>query len=173
MDPVSGLHPPPAPTPHPEKPMTTIYDALRESHERQRALCTRLTRTRAGNPAGRRETFETLKVELAAHAAAEERFLYAPILMDDMGLDPSRHALAEHHEIDELVEALGKLDPAGEAWGDKAKALSHQVRHHLKEEESRFFQVSGKILNEAEKLQLAKRYQRDFARMSRQLAAAA
>jgi len=151
--------------------MKTIYDALHESHERQRELCTRLTRTRPSNPEGRRETFDALKVELAAHAAAEERFLYAPILMDDMGLDPSRHALAEHHEIDELVEALGELDPSGEAWGEKAKALAHEVRHHLKEEETRFFQVSSKILSDSQKTQLAKRYERDFNRMSRQLAA--
>ena len=37
--------------------MTTpdIYQALRESHEIQRAWCTRLTRTRATKPQGRRD----------------------------------------------------------------------------------------------------------------------
>jgi len=47
-----------------------------------------------------------LKVELMAHAAAEERFLYVPLLMEDGGLDASRHALHEHHQIDELLEDL-------------------------------------------------------------------
>ena len=73
------------------QPMTTqpmtIYEALRESHEVQRALCTRLVRTGAGNAAGRLDCLRELKLELAAHAAAEERFLYAPILMADAGLD--------------------------------------------------------------------------------------
>src|SRR3546814_10693664 len=81
-----------------------IYEALRESHETQRSLCRELLR--ATSQSGRRgEIFRELRIELAAHAAAEERFLYAPILMDDMGLSPSRHALAEHHEIDECVRS--------------------------------------------------------------------
>jgi hypothetical protein len=143
----------------------TIYDALRASHERQRSLCTRLVRTGARNPQQRSEVLRALRDELAAHAAAEERYLYVPILMYDAGLNSARHALAEHHELDELVEDLGKLDPQGEAWGEKAKALAHEVRHHLKEEETKFFQVSGKLLTDAQKTRLAAQYERDYARM--------
>lgn len=145
--------------------MTTIYDALRESHDLQRRLCTRLVRIRGTNPQGRQDTLLTLKSELAAHAAAEERFLYAPILMDDRGLDASRHALSEHHAIDEAIEHIESLDPAGQAWGEHAAALAHRVRHHLKEEETRFFQVSGKILSATDKRRLAKAYQADYERM--------
>lgn len=149
----------------------SIYDALRESHDIQRKLCTRLTRTRASNPAGRREVFLTLKLELAVHAAAEERFLYAPMLLDDAGLDSVRHALAEHHELDELVAKLGALPPGDADWSEKAKALAHEVRHHLKEEERGFFQVSGKILSDAQKQRLGSQYLRDYARMKRKYAA--
>jgi len=149
--------------------MDNIYDALRESHEIQRSLCRKLLRAKPGD-ARRREIFRELRRELAAHAAAEERFLYAPILMDDMGLNSSRHALAEHHEIDELVEALGKADDEGDSWLVKAKELSEEVHHHLREEERKFFQVSGKILNDAQKVRLARQYRKDYARMSRVLA---
>ena len=104
----------------------------------------------------RREAlFDELRTELAAHAAAEERYLYAPILMDDMGLAPSRHALAEHHDIDECVEAMSSLDTDGDAWLEHARKLSEEVHHHLREEEKKFFQVSGKILSDAEKQRLA------------------
>jgi hemerythrin superfamily protein len=142
---------------------TTIYDALRASHEKQRALCTRLVRN--SDPKRRTETFRALRTELAAHAAAEERYLYVPILMYDMGLNSARHALGEHHEMDELVEDLGKLDPKGDAWGPKAKELSHKVRHHLKEEETKFFQVSGKLLTATQKTQLARQYRVDYERL--------
>lgn len=150
--------------------MKTLYDALRDSHERQRHLCLRLTRTGPGNPEARVDILRALKTELAAHAAAEERHLYAPILMDDRGLDASRHALSEHHEIDEAVEALEQLAPDGDAWGEHARHLAHEVRHHLKEEETRFFQVSGRILDDAAKRRLAKSYEQDYARMHRKLA---
>ena len=142
----------------------TIYDALRESHARQRALCRRLVRARRDG-AYRRALQKELCIELAAHAAAEERFLYAIILMDDAGLDASRHALHEHHEIDEWAEKLQDADPLGEHWGDVAKCLSHEVHHHLREEETRFFQVSGKILSERQKATCAARYRKDYARL--------
>ena len=148
----------------------TIYDALRASHETQRALCMSLVRTGAKNPARRREVFGALRVELAAHAAAEERYLYVPMMMLDAGLDSARHALSEHHQMDELVEDLQALDPAGEAWGAKAGELAHKVRHHLKEEETKFFQVSGKLLSAPQKTALAAQYLADFERMKAALA---
>lgn len=148
----------------------TIYDALRESHEIQRSLLRKLLRTKPGTQE-RISLFKQVRIELEAHEAAEERFLYAPMLMDDVGLSSTRHALHEHHQIDELVEDVQKLDAAGDAWIDKARELSHEVHHHLREEEKKFFQVSGKILGEAQKVQLAKRYRKDYLRMHKRLAA--
>ena len=148
----------------------TLYDALRESHAIQRSLSRRLVRSKPGTRA-RIDVFTALRHELQAHEAAEERFLYAPMLMDDQGLLSTRHALHEHHEIDELVEDLQRLDPAGDAWLEKARELSHEVHHHLREEETKFFQMSGKVLSATQKTQLAGRYRRDYARMHRKLAA--
>lgn len=144
--------------------MDNIYEALRESHETQRTLCRRLLRTKPEDPRAQ-EIFKQLRIELAAHAAAEERYLYAQILFDDMGLDSSRHALHEHHEIDECVEALEEARDKPQAWPALAKKLSHEVHHHLREEERKFFQLSGKILNDQQKVRLATQYRRDLDRM--------
>lgn len=142
----------------------TIYDALRESHEIQRSLCRKLLRARPGTQ-DRISLFKQLHTELAAHAAAEERFLYAPALMHDAGLDSSRHALHEHHQIDELVEELHQADAEGGQWLAVARKLSHKVHHHLREEERKFFQVTGRILSETAKQQAARKYRKDYARM--------
>jgi hypothetical protein len=147
-----------------------LYDALRESHTLQRSLLRRLLRSQPGTR-HRLDLFTELRIELAAHEAAEERFLYVPMLLDDAGLSASRHALHEHHEIDELVEACQALDPAGAAWLDKARELSHEVHHHLREEEKKFFQVSGKVLSAAQKARSARGYVRDHARMQKKLRA--
>lgn len=146
----------------------SIYDALRESHARQRSLCRKLLLSKARTE-NRIATFAALRIELAAHAAAEERYLYMPILMDDMGLSSSRHALHEHHEIDELVEDLQVFDHSGRSWMATAHELSEKVHHHLREEEKKFFQVSGKILGDAQKARLAKQYRKDYARMVKAL----
>ena len=148
----------------------TLFELLRESHEIQRSLCRQVTATR-GNVARRELLFLQLKVELEAHAAAEERFLYVPILLTDAGLSVSRHALAEHHDIEEFCEDLSVRDKAGDEWLETAKKLSAKVRHHLKEEEKKFFKVAGRILDDKQKALLARRYEKDLVRMRRKLAA--
>lgn len=146
-----------------------IYDALRDSHETQRSLCRRLLRSAPNE--GRKALFEALCIELAAHEASEERYLYVPMLMHDNGLDASRHALHEHHELDELVETLRAGDCTAAGWMNTARALSRKVHHHLREEERKFFQVSGKLLTDAQKTRLARQYRTDFVRMHKKLAA--
>ena len=145
-----------------------LYDALRESHQIQRSLLRKLLRSKAGTR-DRIHLLTQVRIELGAHEAAEERFLYVPMLMDDAGLSASRHALHEHHQIDELVEDVRKLDPGEDAWLEKAKELSKKVHHHLSEEEKKFFQVSGKVLGDGQKLRSARSYRRDYARMLRKL----
>lgn len=149
----------------------TLYDALRESHALQRSLCRRLLRS-APRSERRIAVFSALRIELAAHAAAEERFLYVPMLMHDAGLHSSRHALHEHHEIDALVEDMQVLDKNGAGWMARARKLSKTVHHHLREEERGFFQVSGKLLTAAAKQSLARSYRKDLARMRKLLASA-
>lgn len=147
-----------------------IFDAIRESHDLQRDLCRKLTASR-GDFASRQLLFLQLKVELMAHAAAEERHLYVQLLMADGGLDVSRHALHEHHEVDELLEDLSVRNKQQAGWIATAKQLSFKVRHHLKEEESKFFQVAGRLLSETTKKQLARKYTREIIRMREHYAA--
>lgn len=150
--------------------MITIYDALRESHDRQRQLADALTHTQ-GDTNERSQIFQQLKLELAAHATAEERYFYIPLMMSDDGIDLSRHALAEHHELDELVETLEDTEMSSPVWLVYAKKLADEVHHHLKEEEHKFFQMSGKILTDLQKQQLAPAYQKDFQAQKQRLAA--
>ena len=139
----------------------TIFEALRESHERQRAFCSAVTET-SGDTPERRELFDQLKTELAAHSLAEDRHFYVPLMAHDAGIDLSRHAIAEHHEIDEMVEALENSEPSSPAWLPQARKLAEKVEHHLQEEEHRFFQMAGKLLTETQKTKLATIYQKDY-----------
>ena len=59
-----------------------IFEALRESHVIQRNLAERLLQT-SGDTPERRELFECLKNELFAHAVAEDRYFYIPLMMTD------------------------------------------------------------------------------------------
>ena len=86
-----------------------IFEALRESHEKQRDLSEKLIKT-SGDSKERRALFELLKNELFAHAVGEDRYFYIPLMMTDSGLNITRHALAEHHKMDELLEQLTEME---------------------------------------------------------------
>ena len=138
-----------------------IFEALRESHEQQRSLSQQLIQT-SGHTEEREQLFKQLKNELYAHSVAEDRYLYIPLMFDDVGLDITRHALSEHHEMDELVEKLEETDMSNPSWLATAKQLSEKVHHHLKEEEHKFFQQAGKILEDDEKEKLGKKYLTEY-----------
>jgi hemerythrin-like domain-containing protein len=138
-----------------------IFEALRQSHDEQRRLSDQLIHTQGDSP--ERDTlFGELKLELAAHAAAEERCFYVPLIEHDLTQDAARHGIAEHHELDELVEQLEEDDYSSPGWLVGAKALKEKIEHHLKEEERGIFQLAGKALPEAKKLSLAKDYLSEF-----------
>ena len=138
-----------------------IFEALRVSHETQRALSARLLASEPQGPQ-RHAIFLELKRELRAHETAEERCFYVPLFEHDSTVNSSRHAIGEHHEMDEMVEDLEKQELNAPGWMAGARKLCEKVAHHLKEEENKFFQEAGKVLPEPRKLSLAKEYEAEF-----------
>ena len=138
-----------------------IFEALRVSHETQRALAVRLL---ASEPQGaeRHRIFLDLKRELLAHETAEERCFYVPLFEHDSTVNASRHAISEHHEIDEMVEDLEQQELNAPGWMAGARKLCEKIEHHLQEEETKFFQEAGKVLTEQQKQSLAKEYEAEF-----------
>ncbi len=136
-----------------------IFEALREDHEIQRELIDKLVETSGDNDL-RRNMFEKLKHELSIHADAEERHFYVPLIEADLTQEKARHSIAEHHEMDELVEKLEETEMSSPAWLTYMKQLAEKVEHHLDEEEQEVFQLAGKALTEKEKQSLAKDYQK-------------
>lgn len=134
-----------------------IYEALREDHDTQRDLLAQLLQT-SGDTEERRSLYERVKAELTDHAAAEERHFYIPLMKVDLTQEKSRHGIAEHHEIDELIATLDETDMSSPAWLTHARSLDEKVRHHLDEEEHEIFQLSGRVLSESQKQSLADAY---------------
>ena len=141
----------------------TIFDDLRASHEVQRSLARTLTHGRASADR-RRAAFLALAAELDAHATAEERHLYVPLLMIDAGLSVSRHALADHHKAEKAVEELRGVDPTTDRFDELALQLSAEVRDHLDEEEHGTFQLAGKLLSRTRLRELAAGYRAEYAK---------
>lgn len=139
----------------------TIFEALRQEHEIQRDLIDKLIKTQ-GKTEERKKIFKQLKHELTIHADAEERHFYVPLIQKDMTQEKARHSVAEHHEIDELVEKLEDTNMDASSWLKIAKDLEHQLIHHLDEEEHEVFQMAGKVLTEKQKIDLAASYNKEI-----------
>jgi hypothetical protein len=139
-----------------------IFEALRLSHDTQRTLATLLLDTQGDSPE-RTRLWRELKHELAAHAAAEERCFYLPLIEHDESMGQARHGMAEHHEMDELVEELNGMEFSSSGWLAHFKKLHHKVFHHLEDEEHAIFQLAGKLLTEKQKTDLAKTYEEEFS----------
>ncbi len=135
----------------------TIFEALRKDHDIQRELVDNLVKTE-GDSDKRNELFILLKRQLEAHAEAEERNFYKPLIDSDLTQGRARHSIAEHHEMDELIEELEETDYSSPGWLVTAKKLREQVHHHLDEEEQEVFQLAGKVLSDTQKTKLAAGY---------------
>ena len=138
-----------------------IFQALMVSHRTQRELSERLLASKPATPESQ-HVFEELKSELAAHETAEERCFYIPLMQHDESVDLSRHAIAEHHVMDEMIEHLDEVDPHAAEWQECCRKLCEKIEHHLNEEEQKFFPQAGEVLDDEQKLALAQDYEAEF-----------
>lgn len=141
----------------------TIFDSLRDDHQKQRTLVDLVVKT-TGDSDGREELWARLKRELEAHAGAEERYFYVPLMEHDLTQDKARHSVSEHKELDDFIEQLDEYEMSGPQWLQTAKELAHKLTHHLDEEEQEVFQLAGKALTDGQKESLAKEYEADMTR---------
>lgn len=138
-----------------------IFKALTDNHDRQRQLCRQLSADKTLQQ--KKATYAALHLELIAHAAAEERHLYVPVMAFDDGLDLSRHAIAEHHEMDEMMATLNDGRTGETRWLETADALAEKVVHHLKEEEDTFFKQARRILDNEQIKRLGGLYETEYS----------
>jgi len=149
--------------------MSTIFDALKSDHDRQRALLTRLADT-SGDSVVRRELFATLKIELEAHARAEETALYSRLLGTELR-GKSAHSVHEHEVMRDLVDELEKTAMDSSGWLIRFRTLKEKVEHHLNEEEQGLFAQAATILHPQEPADLGVSFAKQKAKQAAALEA--
>lgn len=124
-----------------------IFDRLKADHDKQRDLLDRIEQTHGDTPE-RKTLFEEFTFDAKGHAAAEEQALYSTMLRKPKETPCARHSVAEHHEIEEMLNDVAAADPATGAWLTKFKGLKHRYLHHIDEEEEEMFPRFAKELTE-------------------------
>ena len=100
-----------------------IFAELKRDHDRQRKLLDAIAET-SGDSEERRTLFEELRLELQAHAAAEEESLYATMLADpdlrEMAVEEVREAKEQLVELVTRDSMIGTGLPSSPDQGARA-----------------------------------------------------
>lgn len=127
----------------------TIFGRLVEDHDHHRALFAMIDAT-TGKSTDRVRLFKELVLEIKGHAAAEEQALWSTVLRNPETTEDARHAVAEHHEMDELLADLAARDMASSGWLRRFAKAREEYLHHIREEEQEQFVAAEKQLSTAD-----------------------
>lgn len=125
--------------------MPTIYEKLKSDHDKHRGLLAKLAETE-GDSRERRELWNKFYYDVGAHAAAEEEAFYSKLMADSDGQSEGRHSVAEHHELDRIMQELNEMDMSSPGWLTRFKTLKDRYEHHIEEEEEDIFPVAKGVL---------------------------
>ena len=135
-----------------------IYRDLKADHDKQRDMLKQLGDLR-GDTKKRKSLFETFRLELQSHAAAEEESLYAVMLGNPELRDNARHSVSEHKEVDDLLGEMMDLDFGSDEWEAKFFHMRHRYEHHIDEEEEEMFPAADEQLGDEVEAKMAATYE--------------
>lgn len=122
-----------------------IYDVLKSDHDTHRELLKKLADTE-GDSKERRELWNKFYCDVGSHAAAEEESFYGPMIETEDGQPHARHSVAEHKELDDIMQELNEMDMSSPGWMTRFKTLRHDYEHHIDEEEEDIFPAARKAI---------------------------
>lgn len=134
-----------------------IYERLEKDHDKQRALIESVKDSKPGS-GDRSKLWTELKVELEAHASAEEQAFYSKLMAEPEGTDDTRHAVEEHQAMHEMIQKLDAMDQSAEVWDELFGKLAHKVVHHVDEEEEEFFPEAKDTLSDKQEAEALKAF---------------
>ena len=117
---------------------TALFGTLVDDHNRHRALLAEIDAT-TGASDDRAALFTAFTHEVKAHAAAEDQALWSSILRKPETTHDARHAIAEHKELEDMLDDLATRDMASPGWLTRFRTIKDEYLHHIKEEEDEQF----------------------------------
>lgn len=136
-----------------------IFDRLKVDHNNHRRWIEQLLET-TGDSKERRDLFKELKLDITAHAAAEEEVFYTRQLGVPELRESGRDGVKEHREIAELLIELEEMDFGSTGWLNRFKTFAHEYYHHIDEEDEEKFVEMEEKLSKAEQETMADEFEK-------------
>ncbi|HEX5661627.1 MAG TPA: hemerythrin domain-containing protein [Polyangiales bacterium] len=137
-----------------------IYEALSEDHRKFEQLLDGIVSSSKADDDKWKALLDQLRIELIAHAHAEESVLYNALREEDTAKHLVAHAYGEHATAEGEIRTLTLAKMVDQTWTGLAEKLSKDLRHHIEEEESEVFAAARKVFTDAEAKQLGAAFER-------------
>jgi iron-sulfur cluster repair protein YtfE (RIC family) len=138
----------------------TIFDLLKQDHEKVRYLFDKMGKSGKKELAALQKLFSQLDDELAIHMEGEERFFYPVLEQNEECREKVLEAFEEHQVTKTMIGTFNSLAVDDERWMAKVRVLNEIVEHHLQEEERELFKLARKALDKGKQQEIALQFQR-------------
>ena len=148
----------------------SIYTLLKTDHQTVREIFEQMKST--DGQATRERLVTRLKLELLAHAEAEDTVFYKPLRLADAARDIILEAEEEHRVVTRLLGELERLSAENEKWKARLVVLKELVEHHVDEEEGEMFKKARGIFDKEQERELGVAFLREKKRLQAEMRAA-
>lgn len=144
----------------------TIYTALSEDHRIfESQLDTLVASSEAGDDRWK-TTLDELRRGLIAHAHAEEAVFYNALREAGEAGSLVAHSYTEHATAEAEIRTLGAAKAIDVNWTTLVKKFAKDLRHHIKEEESRVYDAGRMVFDSEDAKMLGVAFKRMKAEMA-------
>jgi hemerythrin superfamily protein len=137
-----------------------IYTALSEDHRLFESQLDQLVALSQAGDERWKTVLDQLRRGLIAHAHAEEAVFYNALRESGEADSAVLHSYVEHATAEGEIRSLGAARALGANWTTMAKKFAEDLRHHIKEEESRVFDAARMVLDDDDAEKIGAAFQR-------------
>src|SRR3954468_14706915 len=121
----------------------SVLEVLKKDHSTIKDLFAQFESTGKTAFEKKAELFDRIRQEVFLHSKTEEEIFYPALkVLSDEGRELVSRAVQEHHEADELLTQISRLNTPDERFDERVAALFEDVEHHIEVEEGEIFQFA-------------------------------
>lgn len=148
----------------------SIYTLLETDHRTVEELFEQMEK--AEDRATRERLVVKLKLELGAHAEAEDMVFYKPLREAEAARSLVLEAEEEHRVVTRVLGELERLSADNEKWKARLTVLKELVEHHVQEEEGELFKQARGVFDSDVERELGVAFLREKKRLQAEMRAA-
>lgn len=145
-----------------------IFRRLKEEHAQVARMMSRVAAMR--DVGEKRRLFETVRVELLAHAKGEQAELYPVFREVEETEEIVEEALDDHEAIEQMLETLRSMDVDSEEWDELFDEVMSEVEDHVAQEENELFSLAEELIDAEHADKIEEHYVSSKERAMRQVA---